>query len=193
MDGRLLRNHFSATAMIVLNSMTQPAILLQVTIVFSRLSVAVILLADLSRHVARLLPGRSDPTITAERICPNQSSQHSRISFSIPPIIPNIKLGPALLQNPNSRCASVFDRVPSVYAPATHCAPTGYPPHRPSSSRLPLPSGMPHSFSTGWKSVVLLPVRPLLPIILRKIKGNSDGTTTERANSTPSAAPSIKI
>lgn len=107
--------------------------------------------------------------------------------------MPKIKAGPALLQNPSIRCASVFVRQPLRYASDTDCAPTGYPPKKPMRSSDSAPVGIPQSFPKGVRKGIFVPVTAFVRRMDSTKKGSNDGITVRMHMSMLSAAPYIAV
>ena len=129
------------------------------------------------------------PTRSVERICIPHSTHGAHQSANSVAINPKRNEGPALLQNPSKRCAVGFESAPCRYASLTAWAPTGYPPKNPSIRRDSLPAGIPHSFPSGRKKGILLPIKVPLMMEENTKNGNNAGTTVYRHNWTPSPMP----
>lgn len=129
------------------------------------------------------------PTRSVERICIPHSTHGAHQSANSVAINPKRNEGPALLQNPSKRCAVGFESAPCRYASLTAWAPTGYPPKNPSIRRDSLPAGIPHSFPSGRKKGILLPIKVSLMMEENTKNGNNAGTTVYRHNWTPSPMP----
>lgn len=99
--------------------------------------------------------------------------------------------GPELTQKHSIRCACFCVMLPCLYSVFIPTAPTGNPPTRLNRMVMPASLGRLNSvLVTGERS---LPALSEMPYITenddRNIKGNSDGTSTFKQQSMPSAAP----
>ena len=107
--------------------------------------------------------------------------------------MPKMKAGPALLQKPSIRRASLAVSCPFCHAWVTHRAPTGYPPINPTNSSGAAPSGILQRRHMGHKNRKLMPKVDSVRTVDRIKKGNRDGITTFRHRSIPSATPAKAV
>lgn len=102
--------------------------------------------------------------------------------------IPNIKAGPALLQNPNILSASLLDKIFISWLWETHCAPIGYPPRRPINRMDSEPFGILQNLPSGRNSFnSFCAIAPFKYVQMTK-KGKREGITTCTHNAIPAFA-----
>lgn len=103
--------------------------------------------------------------------------------------MPKRNAGPALLQKQSIRWACIFDSCPVLYAAATHWAPTGYPPRKPVTKSVSLPSGIRQILPRGRSMLQWIPDRDPVMRMDRIKKGKSEGITVCMHSVIPSCAP----
>ena len=137
--------------------------------------------------------GNNAPVIIADMMCMSHTTKAIPNDEKALPSIPNIKAGPALLQNPNNRAASFLLIFPFAKDSAISLAPTGYPPKSPVNIILSQPDGILQILH----NCVNIGMRTFLKIFnnaeLSTIKGNREGINVFIHNSIPSDAPNNAV